>query len=236
MPVTTTTLVGRNKLEFPDLGYEGGNALHTLVGTMFTKLSDHDAVRFISENTLLAAATLNFTHNFGVNVDQLFVQFFESGAMVTEETRIKSYQVQTVDINTLQITNISGGSKTFTAQVWAVSFDKLLGVKSFVFQTTDATPVAIATFQTATNKSAMFEFVVVARINGTTSNVYTFKALGENNAGTVTATLISSEVYEENALLDAYVDALSSSIRVIATGKAATNIDWHVRMKTSYLF
>lgn len=236
MPVTTTTQIGRDKLELPDLGYEGGSALHGLVATMFTRLSDNGAMRYTGDITLADSVFEDVVHNFGQSYAELYVQIFESDALISEEDKAKNYLIQTVDANTVRITNISGGGKTFYAYVWAMNFERLLGEKSYFYQTTDATPVTIASFATKADKTAFFEFIVVARINGTTSNCYTFKALAENNSGTAIATLISSEVYEKEPLLDAYVDGLGSAIRIVATGKSATTIDWHVKLKTSYLF
>ena len=44
--VTTTTPVGRNKVEHPDFRHQSGSTLHTKVRDAWTKMSDDIAGRF----------------------------------------------------------------------------------------------------------------------------------------------------------------------------------------------
>lgn len=61
--ITTTTNVGRIPVAHPDLGHQGGSALHTKVANMWTAVSNHIDSRYF-EFSLANGANTDLTHNF----------------------------------------------------------------------------------------------------------------------------------------------------------------------------
>lgn len=89
MPTTTTT-ISRLKLDFPDLGYDGGAGLHSEYTTFLTKIGDMTNSRFFTEDALANAASVDFDHNFKTAFDQLVANLYERNTGTGELTRIVS--------------------------------------------------------------------------------------------------------------------------------------------------
>lgn len=118
----TTTEVGRLKLAHPDLGYDtedGGTDLHAAVASMWTQVSNHLPCRWTDNITLVDLASTTITHNFGLDLAKLKLLFFEAGAQLTEAQVTAAYSITQVSGNAIAIQNVSGGSKTFNAFIFA---------------------------------------------------------------------------------------------------------------------
>ena len=63
---TTSTQVGRLGLDHPDLGHEGGSALHTKVRNQWTLIADHMNSRYFTGSTVADSTTTPYVHGFGV--------------------------------------------------------------------------------------------------------------------------------------------------------------------------
>jgi hypothetical protein len=235
MPVTTTTLIGRGNLEMPDLGYQGGSALHALVTAMFTELSNNQDARWSGGITLADTATQNIAHNFDLALTNLTVRIVESGSIVSLENQENDYAITQVDTDTIQVQNTSGGSKTFEVYVWAYDLQAILGKYRGNVSTTDATITTILTLPVPTDKTQLLDVNIVGRDSGgADSAVYSFKAMAENSSGTVTVSIVSSQIYEDVSGWDATVTTSGSDVLVRVTGAAATNVDWNCATNVTY--
>lgn len=85
---TTTTQVGRLKLIHPDLGYDGGVPLHTLVRNAWTKLSDVINSRFFTVDALLDGSSADFEHNFKTSFSELRINLYQRDTGTGELTRV----------------------------------------------------------------------------------------------------------------------------------------------------
>lgn len=73
---TNTSILGRLKVAWPDLGYDAGAGLETAIHSAVGKISDHQNSRFF-EYTSVADSTLTaIDHNFGVALDELDVWIY----------------------------------------------------------------------------------------------------------------------------------------------------------------
>ncbi len=87
MPNTTTN-VSRLKLVHPDIGYEGGVALHTFIRNGWTKLGDNINSRFFVKTDLADSASQDFEHNFLCDFSELNVLLYAYDEITSELTRI----------------------------------------------------------------------------------------------------------------------------------------------------
>lgn len=77
---TNTTVVGRDEVVHPDLGYDGGAGLHTVVKTAWTKLADDMGTRFKTFSAVANSTVMNVRHNFGVQFADLSVYIYTGTA------------------------------------------------------------------------------------------------------------------------------------------------------------
>lgn len=89
MPTTDTT-VGRLKLVHPDLGHDGGAALHTKVRNGWTKIGDMMNSRFFTVDGLADTASQDFEHNFKVAFGEVRWILYLRDTGTGELTRIDS--------------------------------------------------------------------------------------------------------------------------------------------------
>lgn len=87
---TTSTIVSRLQLEHPDLGHDGGVALHTKVRTGWTKLGDNMNSRFFTVDALADTASQDFEHNFKTAFAELRPVLFLRDTGTGELTRINA--------------------------------------------------------------------------------------------------------------------------------------------------
>ena len=229
MPVTTTTAIGRGgNLVYPDLGYQGGAGLHSLVETMFTELSNNQAVRWDNAITLADTATTTITHNFGAPFAELQFVVVESGVRISAKDQLENYSFAQIDTNSYQIQNTSGGSKTFDIYTYAVNFEKMIGLQRGYVTTADAVSTIAMTIPTTLNTTFMIDIKVVGKIDTTTACAYSILAMVENSSNALTITEMSRTELEDDTALAVTLQGSGSDFRVRVTGKAATSIDWTV--------
>lgn len=100
----TTTTLGRAKLVHPDLGYEGGAALETLVKAIYTRVSDFMNSRFFLADNLNNAASVDLDHNFKVAFSELKVVLYAHDEGTNELTRLVSGGSPNLDSFTIAAT------------------------------------------------------------------------------------------------------------------------------------
>lgn len=118
----TTTQLGRAQLQHPDLGFDtddNGVALHNALASMWTSVSNHLPTRWTGSITLLNSASTTVTHYFNLALSKLKIIIFEGGVQLTDDQIASYYSITQSTINSIAIQNISGGSKTFDALVFA---------------------------------------------------------------------------------------------------------------------
>jgi hypothetical protein len=124
--------LGRAKFQNPELLYDtqdGGTALYARLTAMHKAAADHLTARFTDSVTLANSASTTVTHNFGLTtISELEVLIWESGAVISK-TKIATsagsgveYVIAATNSNVMTIQNVSGGSKTFFALVFAHRF------------------------------------------------------------------------------------------------------------------
>ena len=84
---TNTTTISRSKLDHPDLGYEGGSALHTAISSMWTKVGNNSNSRYFRAFGTADSVTITHEHNLGVPFADLDVLLYE-GSPETDLTRV----------------------------------------------------------------------------------------------------------------------------------------------------
>jgi hypothetical protein len=77
---TTTTVISRKKLVFPDIGYDGGLALEGLVSDMFEELGDNLGTRYEAYSAIADSTTVELDHNFGAALSECRVQLYTGTA------------------------------------------------------------------------------------------------------------------------------------------------------------
>lgn len=73
---TNTTVISRMELEHPDLGYDGGAALHGKIATIYTNVGDAIDSRYFAYSSVANSTVTTVDHNFGVAFDQLRVLIY----------------------------------------------------------------------------------------------------------------------------------------------------------------
>ena len=123
MPTTTTT-ISRSELVHPDLNYDGGSGLHTLIANIYTILGDNANSRYGEYTSIANGATVELDHNLGANIDQLCVLIYSStgtGKTIIVDPVLAGYTIgeKTGDEKTIiEVTAPgSGGPHTFTVIV-----------------------------------------------------------------------------------------------------------------------
>ena len=132
MTVTTTTEVGRAKLEHPDFDYEGGVPLHTLITDIYTLIGNNLPIRYYEIGTLTDTSSVQLVHDFNLSLTQLDWHVQEDGAGRSKIWETANITVTEVDANTIEVTNVSGADIT----------DLALQIYSFKWQETIANHVA----------------------------------------------------------------------------------------------
>jgi hypothetical protein len=121
---TTTTVISRSQLNHPDLNYDGGAGLHSLINTIYETLGDNASSRYQEYTGIADSATVEIDHNFGSNIDQLAVFIYSSTG--SGKTLINDYVAAGYSINekageektVLEIdAPAAGGPHTFTVLV-----------------------------------------------------------------------------------------------------------------------
>lgn len=75
MPTTTTT-VSRLSIDFPDLGYDGGAGLETVVKGAWTKFGDNMAGRYSESTGIDDSTTVEIAHNFGAAFEEYHILLY----------------------------------------------------------------------------------------------------------------------------------------------------------------
>ena len=113
-----TSPYGRQQLDWPDLGSDPGTTLHTQITTAIGILSNQVNSKWSGSQTLAAAATYDFEHNYDAALASLKIFIIEAGVVLSEAVQGANYSITFVDMNTIRIQNTSGGSKTFQVYVF----------------------------------------------------------------------------------------------------------------------
>lgn len=78
------TTVGRLQLVHPDLGHEGGSALHTKIRNLYTRIADHMSSRYVETTGAANSSVTVITHNLNIPfADTLVVLYSGVGASKT---------------------------------------------------------------------------------------------------------------------------------------------------------
>lgn len=83
----TTTVIGRSKITFPEIGYSGGTPLEDLVKACWADLSDDLGSRYQIYSAISDSTTVELDHNFGVALAELKVLIYTGTA--TNLTRVQ---------------------------------------------------------------------------------------------------------------------------------------------------
>ena len=117
----TTTQVGRAKLNHPDLSFDteidDGVALHEALTLLWATVSNYIATRWTGQLSLVSNSSVTINHNFGLSFEKLKIIIFESGNQLNSIQIAQSYLITQVDVNSIQIKNISLATKTFDVTI-----------------------------------------------------------------------------------------------------------------------
>jgi len=150
MPTTSTT-VGRLKVDHPDLGHDAGSGLHTKIRTIYTKLADNIGARYFEITALADAASIDMDHNFKDAFTNLRIHVFERNTGDGELTRIVKGGSPDLDNFTLaatpgnlttqtRITNNTGGPQDLAVIIFQGAFaEKLTDLSDVDLVTTPPT-------------------------------------------------------------------------------------------------
>lgn len=125
-------------------------------------------------------------------------------------------------------------------RLWVRSVDGIneipLGGTGATDQTTDATPTTFATIATTTDSVILVESVVVG-IKDDQKRAYgsTILSVYRNDSGTLSS--VGETLTEHSDFTTATSGSTTSGTNILiqVTGEAATNIDWTVKTKVTYL-
>ena len=232
MGITTTTNYGRAQVAWPDFAHDGGSALHTKIVNGIKKISDSLVCRFTEEQTLANGATFDFTHSFGLALEELDIAIYESNRRLSLQERA-GYAITQLSTDQIRITNQSGGSKTFFALVFGARLNP--GRQAAFGTTNNATPTALLTYDIPTDKAALVVARVCGRKDGTTAGAFEIKALVEDNGGTAAVSLVEKTTLKDAPAWDVSVVASGGTAVVQVTGEAATTIDWTATLETTFV-
>ncbi len=113
-----TTAYGRQDVAWPDLGSDPGTTLWTQITTAIAFLSNNVTARWSGSLTIAASGTAQIPHRFDTVLANLKIFVVEGGVVLSKALQDSSYQFSFVDNDTIQVQNISGGSKTFQVYVY----------------------------------------------------------------------------------------------------------------------
>lgn len=113
-----TSPYGRQDVAWPDLGSDPGSTLHGQITGAIAYLSNNITARWSGSLTLAASATAQIIHNFDCVLATLKIFVVESGSVLSKAQQDAAYTFTYVNNDTIQVQNISGGSKTFQAYVY----------------------------------------------------------------------------------------------------------------------
>lgn len=125
---TLSTVVSRLELTHPDLGYDGGAGLHTLVRNAWTKMGDNMNSRlltYIAGGGLADAASIDLKHNFYADFADMSFVLYEyddgTGELVSKLTSGFTIVAKTGDEKRqVTVTNVAGGAGTTKIALLAV--------------------------------------------------------------------------------------------------------------------
>lgn len=132
----------------------------------------------------------------------------------------------------IDYSKLGTGTQSLGAQQFASTVDSkgtITDVQPKNIQTTTATPAAIDSFTIASNSTLMITSVITAvKSDNSLGACYIRTAAFRNNAGTVAqiGTTQDGGTFEDDTDWDATIDNSTTTIRIMATGKAATTIRW----------
>jgi hypothetical protein len=116
---TTSTILGRMKLDHPDLGHDGGAALETKIKTLYTLLADAMPSRFFTAVSLADGASIDFDHNFQAAFSELGARLYLWDNGTGELSRVDPLTGWTIAATAgfltkkVTVTNNTGSAKTF---------------------------------------------------------------------------------------------------------------------------
>lgn len=113
-----TSPYGRQDVAWPDLGSDPGVTLHSQITSAIAYLSNNVTARWSGSLTLGASATAQIEHKFDTAIGGLKIFVIEAGVVLSKALQDASYTFTQVDIDTIQVQNISGVSKTFQVYVY----------------------------------------------------------------------------------------------------------------------
>ena len=103
-------------------------------------------------------------------------------------------------------------------------------------QTTDATPTTIVTVSTTTDSITMIESKIIAiQDDQTTGYGATLVSIYRNDSGTLTKVGETLDENTEFTTATSGTNTSSEDVLIQVVGEAATNIDWLVKTKVTYL-
>lgn len=117
MPQTTSDY-GRQDVSWPDLGYDPGVSLHGAITQSIEFLSDNVTARWSGSLAINAGQSSDIIHNFDTTIGNLKIFVVEAGAVLSQADQAASYSVTQVDVNTIRITNSTGGNKTVEVYIY----------------------------------------------------------------------------------------------------------------------
>ena len=113
-----TTAYGRQDVAWPDLGSDPGTTLWNQITTAIGFLSNNVTARWSGVFNLSASGTAQIVHRFDSVLAGLKIFVYEGGAVLSKAQQDAAYTFTYVDNDTIQVQNISGGSKTFQVYVY----------------------------------------------------------------------------------------------------------------------
>ena len=121
---TNTTITSRSRLDWPDLGYEGGAGLHAKMLETIDELGDQANSRYEEYTAVSNSTTVEQYHNFGVGLEELTVLIYTGSgiALVRVQDPVASGWGINAKAGSLKeiieiVTPASGGPHTFAAVV-----------------------------------------------------------------------------------------------------------------------
>lgn len=174
MPTTSTT-VGRLKIDHPDLGHDAGAGLHTKIRTLYTKIADNIGARYFEITPLNNAASADVEHNFKDAFANLRFHIFQVDTGTKELTRLVSggspnlddiAVIATPSFETTQarITNNSGGPLDLAVIVFQGFFaEKLEDLSDIATLKSTRSNVAVAGDVVLTDKALHLVDTTAAR-------------------------------------------------------------------------
>lgn len=113
-----TAPYGRQDVAWPELGSDPGTTLHSQITGAIAYLSNNVTARWSGELSLGNGGTFDLEHNFDAQLANLKIFVVEAGVVLSQAQKAASYSFSFVDVNTVRVTNNSGGLKDFQFYVY----------------------------------------------------------------------------------------------------------------------